>query len=174
MPYISDERAQAIRLGDHMRAPGELNYAVTRLGIEYLEDQVALGRKISYALLAETISQIEEAANEMRRRLLIPYEMKKQQEARDVYPNDLLVAVGAEEPAQVGPAIVHPAQLTREQLDPHPGYNEDRLRHNTGVEVRNPKTAACTICYGNPVACHWPKHQYGECLLNPKRKEQTL
>lgn len=111
MPYITKDRAAEIGLGDHMRSPGELNYAVTRLGIEYLDDQVCLGRKVNYALIAETISQIEEAADEMRRRILIPYEKAKQQENGDVYPDWLLIAVGAEEPA-------------------HPGYNEDKLRHN--------------------------------------------
>lgn len=83
MPYINEHRKDVAE--HHPRSPGELNFAITRLMIDYLSN-----RGLSYTTASETLAQANEAVAEFRRRVLVPYEDKKIAENGDVYPAHLL------------------------------------------------------------------------------------
>lgn len=84
MPYIKNEDYSTAKTQPD--TPGELNYAITMLMIEYLTRE-----GLSYANAAETIAAATEAAAEFRRRVLVPYENEKIAENGDVYPTHLLI-----------------------------------------------------------------------------------
>lgn len=78
MPYIKEERrAQA---AVYPETKGELNFAITRFMVEYVKRS---GK--SYDVISDAIGAANDAAAEMRRRLLNPYEDFKIQENGDVY-----------------------------------------------------------------------------------------
>ena len=83
MPYINEHRKEGAEANP--RTAGELNFAITRLMIDYLDR-----KGLSYTNAAETIAATTEAAAEFRRRVLVPYEDKKIAENGDVYPDHLL------------------------------------------------------------------------------------
>ena len=66
------------RLRDNPK-PGNLNYVVTRLAVGQLNG------KVGYGLISGVIAQLNDAAAEIRRRLLDPYEDTKKTEAGDVF-----------------------------------------------------------------------------------------
>ena len=88
MPYIKqnmrpliDSHLDELRVVIH--SPGELNYATTRLVLNYLaSDNSPQG----YYVINEVIGALECAKLEFYRRLVIPYEDMKINQNGDVYP----------------------------------------------------------------------------------------
>lgn len=79
MPYIPTpdrERAEF-----EPTSGGELNYAITKLCLDYIDSH----EQLSYALLSEVIASLECAKQEMYRRLVGPYEDVKALDNGDVY-----------------------------------------------------------------------------------------
>jgi hypothetical protein len=92
MPYIKDRYVidyQMENLLAHVRAnqgaitPGELNYMITRLLIEYLPENKA---DISYTELNCVVGVLECAKQELYRRVVVPHENFKRGQNGDVYP----------------------------------------------------------------------------------------
>lgn len=81
MPYIKQQRRDAIRAGARPRDAGELNFAITVLVDNYLNDKGG----IRYAYLNEVVGAIECAKLELYRRVAAPYEDQKIAENGDVY-----------------------------------------------------------------------------------------
>lgn len=81
MPYIANEARRA-ELDQFMEPedPGELNYAVTRLALRYLE---RCGE--SYVTINAIVGALECAKLEFYRRAAAPYEQNKANENGDVY-----------------------------------------------------------------------------------------
>jgi hypothetical protein len=86
MPYIGKKEKALIDAGSPPTTKGELNYKLTLEAIAYLMRQ----EKVGYGTISETIAALTDAAEEMRRRLLNPYEDIKIAENGDVYPEALL------------------------------------------------------------------------------------
>lgn len=85
MPYIKQERRDAISAGDAKpQNAGELNFAITVLVDNYLQDKGG----IRYTYLNEVVGVMECAKLELYRRIAAPYEDKKITEAGDVYKSD--------------------------------------------------------------------------------------
>jgi hypothetical protein len=84
MPYIKQERREAIRAGAKPQDAGELNFAVTMLMDGYLSEKGG----IRYAHLNEVVGALECAKLELYRRVAAPYEDKKINEAGDVYTSN--------------------------------------------------------------------------------------
>lgn len=83
MPYIKEyDRDRAENIPDN---PGELNFAITKLCIEYM---TRFGLK--YANINDVMGALEGAKAEFYRRVAAPYEDKKIFENGDVYPPELL------------------------------------------------------------------------------------
>lgn len=83
MPYITKERARTIReayLGD-IETKGELNYAITTLLVEYLVNN---GK--SYQTISDVVAAAQDAADEMKRRVLAPYEDDKRSDPTNIDP----------------------------------------------------------------------------------------
>jgi hypothetical protein len=78
MPYI-DPQARQIAEIDGPDGPGELNYLITKLCLDYL------GGVKRYSKYNEVIGVLECAKLEMYRRAVSPYEDKKIAENGDVY-----------------------------------------------------------------------------------------
>jgi hypothetical protein len=81
MPYIKQERREAILAGAKPQDAGELNFAITTLVDNYLKDKGG----IRYAHLNEVIGAMDCAKLELYRRVAAPYEDKKIAESGDVY-----------------------------------------------------------------------------------------
>jgi len=81
VPYIKKERREEILGGSRPRDAGELNFAITVLVDNYLQDWG--GTK--YSNLNEVVGAMECAKMELYRRIAAPYEDKKIKEAGDVY-----------------------------------------------------------------------------------------
>ena len=86
MPYITKKRLDAL-LGNStsdfnykMTSKGELNFMITQLLIEYIND-----RKLSYTTISEASAAARDAANELDRRILSKYEDTMLQKHGDVY-----------------------------------------------------------------------------------------
>jgi hypothetical protein len=83
MPYIKkDDRAQLdINLSPHLNlTAGELNYSITRLINRYIKYH---GK--SYDTLNAVIGVLSCAQHELYRRVVVPYEKKKEKQNGDVY-----------------------------------------------------------------------------------------
>jgi hypothetical protein len=81
MPYIKQERREAILAGATPQDAGELNFAITVLVDGYLKNKGA----IKYSNLNEVIGALDCAKLELYRRVAVPYEDKKIEENGDVY-----------------------------------------------------------------------------------------
>lgn len=81
MPYIKQERRDAIRAGAKPQDAGELNFAISILVDDYLKDKGPL----RYAHLNEVVGAIDCAKLELYRRVAVPYEDQKIEENGDVY-----------------------------------------------------------------------------------------
>jgi len=81
MPYIKQERRDAIRAGARPQDAGELNFAITVIVDSYLNDKGG----IRYGHLNEVIGAIDCAKLELYRRVIAPYEDQKIAENGDVY-----------------------------------------------------------------------------------------
>lgn len=79
MPYIpTEDRHRVVMNGPS--SVGELNFAITRLLIDYVE---AAG--LSYTTLNDCVGACEAAKLEFYRRMVVPYEDKKIAANGDVY-----------------------------------------------------------------------------------------
>lgn len=81
MPYIKS--IEKVRLADPNRpmfGPGELNYKLTCLTLEYLEFH-----GVSYQILNDIVGALENCKLEFYRRVVLPYENKKIKQNGDVY-----------------------------------------------------------------------------------------
>ena len=78
-PYIpqGDREAATYR----PLSPGELNYALTHVLTQYLEDH-----GLSYTTIAECMGALSCAQAEFYRRVAVPYEDQKIKAAGDMYP----------------------------------------------------------------------------------------
>lgn len=82
MPYIPENEKRVVnRIGPS--TPGQLNYALTRVGVDYLR-AISLGTP-SYADMTEVLAAFEAAKLEFYRRVMAPYEDQKIAENGDVY-----------------------------------------------------------------------------------------
>lgn len=86
MPYIDPvARDELSREGANGRDPegaGELNYAITRLAVDYVERRGG----VRYERIAEVIGVLETLKMEIYRRPFVHYEDKKCRQNGDVYP----------------------------------------------------------------------------------------
>jgi hypothetical protein len=86
MPYITEERREFFDtyipwgIFNENSLPGELNYIITTICLEYLN-----GKKKSYKTYNDIIGAIENCKLEFYRREISNYENKKIQESGDVY-----------------------------------------------------------------------------------------
>jgi len=81
MPYIKQERRQAILSGAEPQDAGELNFAITIVVDKYLQHKGGL----RYAHINEVVGAMECAKLELYRRIAVPYEDQKIKESGDVY-----------------------------------------------------------------------------------------
>ena len=81
MPYIDKDRRVEIDSGESPETPGELNYLLTSLCLDY----IALAPAVSYGLLNEVVGVLESVKLEFYRRVVAPYEDKKMLDNGDVY-----------------------------------------------------------------------------------------
>lgn len=81
MPYIKDERREALALGDiPPDNPGELNFCLTMKMLDYLNFHGT-----SYSTLNDIVGAVEGAKLEFYRRVAAPYEDAKIEANGDVY-----------------------------------------------------------------------------------------
>ena len=81
MPYITQDRRQALTPLFYPMSAGELNFAITSLVLRYLEQ-----RGSRYEVYNEIVGVLECAKLEFYRRAVITYENEKMQQNGDVYP----------------------------------------------------------------------------------------
>jgi hypothetical protein len=84
MPYIKQERREAILNGEKPQDAGELNFAISVLVDNYLKDKGG----IRYAHLNDVIGAMDCAKLELYRRVAAPYEDEKIEENGDVYKSN--------------------------------------------------------------------------------------
>ena len=87
MPYVYQherERVDKVLAELHFVHPGGLNYAITKLCLDYMEGNRKYD-KLSYADYNTIIGVLESAKLEFYRRAVTPYEDDKIQENGDVY-----------------------------------------------------------------------------------------
>jgi hypothetical protein len=88
MPYIKQERRRDLDLIEvyissdkvQIESPGELNYMITQLIVEYM-----VAKKLSYQTINDIVGALEGAKMEFYRRVAVPYENAKISENGDVY-----------------------------------------------------------------------------------------
>jgi hypothetical protein len=89
MPYITKKRREMLRADEQFapsakpETPGELNYAITMLLIEYWTRSPLPG---NYTRINDIVGAIECAKLEFQRRVVCAYEDTKILENGDVYP----------------------------------------------------------------------------------------
>lgn len=80
MPYITVDKRAEIDITHRPETPGELNYCITMVLIDYLNRN-----GLSYSTINDIVGAVEGAKMEFYRRVAIPYEDKKIAENGDVY-----------------------------------------------------------------------------------------
>lgn len=83
MPYIRQPRKVETLIGAN--GPGELNYALTRALVAYLQEH-----GLNYRAINDCLGALEGAKLEFYRRVAVPYEEEKMCENGDVYPPELV------------------------------------------------------------------------------------
>lgn len=88
MPYIPQERRpelerKAVGLGRCCESEGELNFAITKTLLGYLDHR---DQPYRYADYNEVLGVVECVKQELYRRVVAPYEDRKCAENGDVYP----------------------------------------------------------------------------------------
>lgn len=84
MPYITaTQRVEIDHLGVDPTSPGELNYAITKVISNYLQNKHCI-----YTTINDIIGALEGAKMEFYRRVVVPYEDKKLRLHGDVYPSN--------------------------------------------------------------------------------------
>lgn len=86
MPYIKQPHRPLFeesiqKIGNYLDTPGDMNYVITKLAIEYMHRH---GR--SYTTFNAIEGAIQCASKEFYRRVIVPYETQKMVENGDVYP----------------------------------------------------------------------------------------
>ena len=86
MPYITEATRKAMeKYGDSViQHPGELNYKITTIILEYLK-RISHNRKLKYADYNSIMGVLANVSQEFYRRVVIPYEQEKMKENGDVY-----------------------------------------------------------------------------------------
>ena len=84
MPCIKQERRDAIANGDAPKDAGELNFALTCIVDNYLQN-----KSLRYAHINEAVGALECAKLELYRRIAVPYEDEKMKESGDVYRSNV-------------------------------------------------------------------------------------
>ena len=79
MPYIKPNRRDAIHHGSPLQSSGELNYAITRLCIRYINQH-----GLSYAVCNAVLGVLSAVPRELYRRVIAPYEDIKKEENGDL------------------------------------------------------------------------------------------
>jgi hypothetical protein len=81
MPYIAQPRRQAMKINHSpAESPGELNYQITLLVVEYIRN-----KKMSYQTINDIVGALDGAKLEFYRRVAAPYENSKIATNGDVY-----------------------------------------------------------------------------------------
>ena len=84
MPYIKQERRDAIASGHAPKDAGELNFALTSIVDKYVQH-----KGLRYAHINEVVGALECAKLELYRRIAVPYEDEKMKESGDVYRSNV-------------------------------------------------------------------------------------
>jgi uncharacterized protein DUF6899 len=89
MPYITKERRHAMTFwpdnAESPKNPGELNFMITRLIVEYIKGDDRAPVALNYQRINDVIGALEGAKLEFYRRVAVPYENAKMAENGDVY-----------------------------------------------------------------------------------------
>lgn len=80
MPYIKQNRREALASGESPQNTGELNYAFTMIANKYIEE-----KGLKYANMNDVMGALEGAKAEFYRRVAVPYEDIKIEENGDCY-----------------------------------------------------------------------------------------
>jgi hypothetical protein len=80
MPYITPDRRIAVDSGVPAQSPGELNFQLTRLAIEYLNEHGT-----SYQTINDIVGALTCCKDEFSRRVISSYETEKAATNGDVY-----------------------------------------------------------------------------------------
>lgn len=79
MPYIQNEDRVSLEITHHARNPGELNYLISMVMLDYLDRG-----GLSYTTLNDILGACSGARDEFYRRIVAPYEDKKRAEHGDL------------------------------------------------------------------------------------------
>lgn len=79
MPYVQEDIQEYLDKGGFVSTAGQLNYKITKLLIDYLENNT-----ITYKNINDCLGALEGAKAEFYRRVAVPYENSKMME-NDVY-----------------------------------------------------------------------------------------
>ena len=90
MPYINPERRRQINVGGKPVTTGELNYAITRAIIQFVEGQMIVHGGLRYITINDVRGAVEGAKLEFERRVAFPYEDKAIAKNGDVYPAEMV------------------------------------------------------------------------------------
>lgn len=83
MPYIHEERRRALARGQRPKNPGELNFVITTVVLDYLDP--TFRRSMGYQDYNDALGALEGAKLELYRRRVAPYEDIKIEENGDLY-----------------------------------------------------------------------------------------
>lgn len=87
MPYVAQDIKDALNEVPIAENAGELTYLLTMVLVEYLTNN-----GVRYEQLAECLGALEGAKLDLIKRVVNPYEDKKQKENGDVWPQSVLNA----------------------------------------------------------------------------------
>jgi hypothetical protein len=79
MPYITKKEREDLEYGSPIKTAGQLNYCITKMIKQYMED-----KKLSYQVINDIVGALDGAKVEFQRRVVAPYEDKKIEENGDV------------------------------------------------------------------------------------------
>jgi len=80
MPYITRAQRDLLATGIPPSHPGELNYAITKMLVQYIDNH-----GLSYHVINDILGALEGAKLEFYRRVAVPYENTKLATNGDVY-----------------------------------------------------------------------------------------
>jgi len=86
MPYVKEHLREILtpEVSAPITEPGELNYAITQLCLQYVAEN-----GLSYSTINDILGACTGARDEFYRRVAAPYEDKKIAENGDVYPDSM-------------------------------------------------------------------------------------
>jgi hypothetical protein len=91
MPYIKQERRTALQevtleeLANEIQSVGEFNYIISYIANGLVFNSALDKAHLSYKNLSAIRAEIQDAADEFYRRVMVPYENSKMQANGDVY-----------------------------------------------------------------------------------------